>query len=302
MGKRSGTYNLETYIERYLSIELIMGSIIVLWYILSYYYQVGILAYYNIPSNFINVELKMLFIPELGYFTYLGVCVIFFIFSYTTLLLPFNNFKVKSSWKLKISKSIASIIVYVLLPPYFLSMSTNDLNQFTEYYIKFLIIVILTFLYTYCSSYVLHFTYYLFKHRKRSLKYKSIKSLVKSRHVKEALIERGSSTTVFIKYTGLFVFYICLLCTSAYLYGYSYISSSESEHYIIDSPNKYKNRLVVDSYNDSYITLPIKQIKKDNSLTVESEIKLIKQEDAKIKLVETGKINVNTRLNNINQK
>ncbi|SDW27564.1 hypothetical protein SAMN05444487_102126 [Marininema mesophilum] len=297
MKKRSETYNLKMYIENFLSIELIMGSIIVLWYVLAYYCKVGILAYYNIPSNFINVELKMLFVPELGYFTYLGVCVILFIFSYTTLLLPFNNIKIKSSWKMKVLKSIVSIIVYVLLPPYFLSMSTNDHDQFMKYYIIFLIIVISSFLYLYFSNYILHFIYYLFKHRKRSLKYKSIKSLVKSRHTKEALIETSSATIVFIKYTGLFVFYTCLLCTSAYLYGYNYLSSSESEHYIVESPDKYKNRLVVDSYNNSYITLPIK--KKENILTVESEIKLIKQEDAKIKLVKTGKIEVDTRLKSV---
>ena len=66
-------------IKKYLSIELMMGSIVVLWYIISYYFKLGILEYYNIPPNYIDVNLSMLFTPDLGYFLVLGVCIIGFL-------------------------------------------------------------------------------------------------------------------------------------------------------------------------------------------------------------------------------
>ena len=185
---------------------------------------------------------------------------------------------------------LGSVFVYVLIPPYLLLFFiAEELKvDFWKYYLAFCIVVIGAIVYFMLTPYLGYLFYYTVRYRNRTFKYKSRRALVKCRGFKKEFMPSGDLSP--IKYTALLVFYTILLCFSAYLYGYSYISAPKEAYFVVEYPKQYQNRIVVDSYKNYYITLPVQ--KNGEETTVKPEIQLINQENVKIQLRKTGQIQV----------
>lgn len=218
-----------------LTVELLIGAVVVVWYLASYLFQVGKFSYYHLPSFYIDLNLNKLLEPGifLGYFF---LCIVFLMYYDIKKTRPF------------VKMLIGFHLIYGL---FYFSLIDTVLNIPVEGKLEIYVLVMMFVI-------ILPILKIKFQKRWKTEPHRSLAEKLDQYYVeKYPQIVKEMNLNHYLVEIGLGCLVVILGCS--YFFGYATAMNTEI-YYIIeekennDSESRYK--IVLDTYQQYYITAP----------------------------------------------